>query len=317
MGGKYLRLSITDKCNFRCIYCRSSCHASRIKDQSGALDTEALLRSVVCIAETLNVTKVRVTGGEPLIRPDVIELVSELRRILPKAELCMTTNGYCLERYAKDLKRAGVDRLNISLDTPDALDFKLITGGGSLAQVLRGIDAAKEAGFENLKLNAVLLKTLNGKHLGELVRLARRYGAETRFIELMPFQRSMDVPESEFLSSGDALIALSKEFRYGGTLDVQPTARRHVLIDGDHKSIIGFISPVSQPFCYGCSRLRLDCRGRLYSCLREVGFIDVAGMIASGIEGMRAAAREISSLVASKHVPDEGWPIREMSGIGG
>jgi cyclic pyranopterin phosphate synthase len=305
----YLRLSVTDRCNFRCVYCRPDGEPPT----AGELDGATLLGLVRRIDGVWPLRKIRLTGGEPLLRPDLCELVAGLRRSFPDAELCLTTNGSRLAPRARALREAGLDRLNISLDGADARTFAAVTGGADLGAVLEGLDAARAAGFSHLRLNAVLLASAAGARLTELVRLAARHDAELRFIELMPIGPAAALEPRERLSAADALATLRRDLDYVRPLDPSATARRHLLRDGVRELVVGFIAAVSEPFCAGCDRLRLDARGRLYSCLREGAGLDLV-----------AAAREPGGLealltrAAAKRPPRAGhWEPRRMVALGG
>ena len=312
----YLRLSVTDRCNFSCRYCRSG-----ETERQDVLRYESLLALVARVAGNVPLRKVRITGGEPLVRRDLPRFVAGLRELLPEAELCLTTNGSLLRRHAPALRRAGLDRVNVSIDCLDPARFAALTrsagpGAASVERILDGIAAAREAGLVPLRLNSVLMRSVNGDHLTDLVRTAAENDAELRFIELMPIGEAKSLPADEFLSGDEALGRLRESFGYVRALgDGGGTAVRHLLRDGDRLVTVGFITSVSHPFCARCDRLRLDSRGRLFSCLRrEVGF-DLAGPLRQGqLERLDARVRDI---VRTKRLPEKTWPRRNMSAIGG
>ena len=202
---RYLRLSVTDRCNFRCRYCMPAEGVCK-REHSEMLSFEELTE-IVRTAVSLGVSKVRLTGGEPLVRRGIVDLCRSLRAINGVRELAMTTNGALLPQYAAELKQAGVDRLNISLDTLNEDKFASLTRGGSLADTLAGLDAAWNAGFRGTKLNAVLLGGVNTDEIPALAQLAQDGKYEVRFIELMPIGECADWPRERFLPAGTAASA--------------------------------------------------------------------------------------------------------------
>jgi len=311
----YLRLSVTDRCNLRCRYCRTDGQTAT----ASGLPDEAMLRIVGAMARLVPVRKIRFTGGEPLLRVGLPALVGKLRRLLPSAELAMTTNGTLLHHAAAALRDHGLDAVNISLDTTDPGHFDGLTGGGRLDPVLAGVAAARRAGFRRLKLNAVLLRSLRGKPLAELVRFAARCGCEVRFLELMPIGAGALIYERERLPADEALADLRRTFGHPVELPSSSNARRY-RFDLDGAAVtVGLIAPVSHPFCAGCDRLRLDAHGRLYPCLRsteawELGpcLSDCDSALALAI-GLRAAIGRKDSIQAIDRV----WPARSMAATGG
>ena len=252
----YLRLSVTDRCNLRCRYCRPERDPAR-SPVASASDDE-LLELVRLIDAEYPIYKVRVTGGEPLLRKDLPQLVARLRARMPQVELALTTNALLLARSAADLRRAGIDSINISVDSLEPDAYRDLTRGGNLDAVLEGIHAAREARFGKIRLNAVLMRNVNGSHLDGLVRLAARYESELRLIELMPFGEGAAIYDTEFLSGDEALESLQRSFTYlGPVADSATAARYRFLIDG-REQVVGFITTVSHPFCERCDRARLD-----------------------------------------------------------
>ena len=228
----YLRLSVTDQCNLRCAYCRPARagQPSRQDRDAGRLSREHIVRASVLANEVLPLRKLRFTGGEPLLREDLTEIVADAHNALPETKLALTTNGVRLAQLAAPLHRAGLDALNISLDTLDPERFRALTGAHALDRVLDGIAAARKAGFDPIKLNAVLLRHVNGDQLADLVRLASRFGAELRFIELMPNGAGAALHPSAYLSAQQALEDLKTHFRYEGALGRTGTASRQPLL---------------------------------------------------------------------------------------
>jgi len=309
----YLRLSVTDRCNLRCLYCRRDGDGPTVP-RDDTLRYEETLDLVDALHEAIPLRKVRVTGGEPLVRAELPTLVAGLRARLPHAELCLTTNGTLLARHAASLRAAGLDRINISFDSTDPSQFADLTQGGSLARVLAGVRTARQVGFERTKINAVLLRSINGDRLAHLVRTAHEHHCEIRFIELMPMGDGAALFDREYLSADHALARLSQTFEYVADRGMNGTARRHRFRDGDRELTVGFITSVSHPFCRSCDRLRLDCRGRLYTCLRCSEGTDLMTPLRQG--ATNELERRIRLLLPAK-TPAEGWPEHHMVAIGG
>jgi cyclic pyranopterin phosphate synthase len=311
----YLRLSIHDGCNLRCLYCRPE-RERAIGSPPAELDNQALLGLVRAMAEVVPVRKVRLTGGEPLVRPDAAGLVASLRATLPEAELTLTTNGVLLDGQAEALRQAGLHRLNVSLDTLEPEAYARLTRGGRLKDVLAGLGAAERAGFRGTRLNTVLLRSLHPAGLPALARLAARTGCDLRLIELMPISVAAGLHRLEFLPAGEALTALAAEFEHLGPLPADGgTASRHRFqVDGQPLSV-GLIPSVSEPFCAGCDRLRLSCRGRLFPCLRQEEGLDLGEPFRAG--ALAEVAGRIRRVLEAKCPPESLWPGRQMSAIGG
>ena len=257
----YLRLSVTDRCDMRCAYClpyrNAVAHApSVLSPEEIALLVEALARN--------GITKVRLTGGEPLIRPDVVGIVRSIAHAPGIATVGLTTNGVRLEEMASDLASAGLQIVNISLDTLNPDTFRRITGCDALDDVVRGIRAAARCGFEKVKLNTVVMRGVNESELPAIADIARRLPVEVRFIELMPLGhssaqwRAMYVPASQIRQMLGDLEPLPYE---RGS-----SARRYGLARGG--GVVGIISPMSESFCGHCNRIRVTCSGKLKPCLR-------------------------------------------------
>ena len=310
----HLRLSVTDRCNLRCRYCRTDAQTAT----APGLSDEAMLRIVRGMARLVPIRKLRLTGGEPLLRVGLPALVRELRRLLPNAELAMTTNGTRLPAAAATLRAHGLDAVNISLDTTDPAHFARLTRGGRLDAVLAGIDAARRAGFDRIRLNAVLLRSLRGEQLSGLVHFAASCGCELRFLELMPIGAGALLYARERLGADEALAELRRAFGHPAELPSSSNSRRY-RFDVDGKSaIVGIIAPVSRPFCTGCDRLRLDAHGRLYPCLRspEAWELGSSSDCPSDLQveiGLRAAMNRKHAIQAIDRV----WPARSMAATGG
>ncbi len=263
---RYARLSITDRCDLRCTYCMAD-------DMDFVPRSELLsIEELVTLARTLTglgISKLRITGGEPLIRRGVIDLLQQLRQLPGLDELCLTTNGTHLETHARSLRDAGVDRINISLDSLNPDTFRRLTRVGDLQKVLRGIAAARAVGFRRIKLNCVALRHYNAAEIPALVSFALEQGLDISFIEEMPLGRiDGHGRATEFISSAELREQLGKTWRLvPSELDTGGPAR-YWRIPG-HDSRVGFISPHSQNFCGSCNRIRITATGRLLLCLGQ------------------------------------------------
>ncbi len=268
----YLRISVTDRCDFRCLYCMEE--AMTFLPRAQILTLEEIYTLAKVFSE-LGVEKIRITGGEPLVRNGILQLIERIGQLSGLKELVMTTNGSQLQKFAKPLSDAGVKRLNISLDTLDVEKFKVLTRNGELKTVLRGVEAAKNAGFQRIKINAVILKNRNHHEVIDLVQFAIEHELDISFIEEMPLGvvSQHDRYES-FYSSNDikkdleqAFTLLSSTVQTGGPsnyFQVQETQTR-----------VGFISPHSHNFCSSCNRVRLTAEGRLLLCLGNEHSVDM------------------------------------------
>ena len=272
----YVRISVTDRCDFRCVYCMSE--AMTFLPRAEVLSLEEILLVARAFTE-LGVTKIRLTGGEPLVRHDVLWLVREIGRLPGLRELVMTTNGSQLERYADALCAANVRRLNISLDTLDPERFRRITRVGDLSKVLRGIEAAQRAGFERLKLNAVILKHRNHDEVVGLTRFAIDRGMDLSFIEEMPLGVIGDHDRAEAYYSSDQIKAdLEREFTLLPTTETTGGPSHYYRVAGTDTRV-GFISPHSHNFCGACNRVRLTTEGRLLLCLGQEFSADLRAVV--------------------------------------
>ena len=261
----YLRLSVTDRCDFRCTYCMSEDMV--FLPRSEILSLEEALRIVRCFVE-LGVSKVRITGGEPLVRRDVLWLLENISALPGVRELVMTTNGSQLDHFAVPLVKAGVKRLNVSLDTLNADRFRQITRIGDLDKVKRGLAAARDAGFERVKLNTVMMRGSNDNELEALVSYALDEGFDISFIEEMPLGDIGHGRSGTWFSADEALARLIPAFHLSATDESTGGPARYWRAPG-FKSRIGFITPHSHNFCESCNRVRVTARGELYPCLGQ------------------------------------------------
>lgn len=306
---KYLRLSVTDLCNCRCVYCMGENGVPRLP-HSAILSFEEI-EEIVRAAVSLGVTKVRLTGGEPLVRRGIDELVRRLRGIEGVEELAMTTNGARLAEYAARLKSAGLDRLNVSLDTLDPEKCRRITRIGELRDTLDGLDAARRAGFERIKLNTVLMGGVNDDEIAEIAALAKDGAFDVRFIELMPIGECTDWDRRRFLPAERVLEYLPKGER------VPSDGVAELWRPAGFRGTVGLIRPLSHRFCADCDRIRVTADGCLKPCLHSAREIPLRGkhgeaLVRTIAEGMQTKPREHH--MADGHASESR---RGMNRIGG
>jgi cyclic pyranopterin phosphate synthase len=274
-----LRISVTDRCNIRCFYCMPE-HGAEFAPASSLLAFDDIARCTR-VAAGLGITKVRVTGGEPLLRPRLPQLIAQLKTIPGIRDLALTTNGVLLAQHAKALYEAGLRRLNVHVDTLDRERFRQISRRDELHRVLTGIDVALAQGFR-IKLNAVAIKNLTEDDVIPLVRFGRERGIEVRFIEFMPLDSQMLWSFDRVLTADDMIALLENEF---GPLapvsdaDPRAPATEYSFTDGYQ---VGFIASVSRPFCLNCNRLRLTADGKLRYCLFAREETDILALLKRG-----------------------------------
>ena len=264
----YLRISLTDRCNFRCIYCSPLGKKFHFIEHEEILRFEEILE-IANAAVEMGITKIRLTGGEPLVRRGVLDFIRKLRQIEGLEDLSMTTNGYFLSEMAQSLKSAGLDRVNISLDSLHSEKFKSITGFDSLARVLKGMDAALQVGLTPVKVNVVLLKDINDNEVEDFIKLTIDKPFSVRFIELMPTNHQLKgTNEGHFISAQKIKEKIHEKFP-----DMRPASVENGCGPAsyyqlkDAKGTFGFITAVSQHFCVRCNRIRLTAEGNLRPCL--------------------------------------------------
>lgn len=307
----YLRLSVTDRCNLRCQYCMPP--EGVCKKRHEEMLTEDEMIQAVETAAALGIHKLRITGGEPLVKKNILSICRRAAAVAGITEVCMTTNGILLPDMAADLRRAGVHRLNISLDTLDAGKYARMTRLGTLEQALAGVEAALAAGFDRVKINAVLIGGFNDDEIPSLAELTRRYPLDVRFIELMPMTAEETLGPSAYIPCTavlDALPMLLPSPQDGGV------ARLYHLPDA--QGHIGLISAVSRHFCAACNRIRLTADGRVKPCLHSGEEFSIKGL--NGAEMRRELERAIRSKPAC-HGPlsaaTRSGAGRSMNQIGG
>jgi GTP 3',8-cyclase len=312
-----LRISVTDRCNIRCFYCMPETGAE-FAPISSLLSFEQIVK-FVSVALPLGINKIRLTGGEPLLRPKLPDLVESLSEFPAIRDLALTTNGVLLAGSAQPLFDAGLRRLNIHLDTLDRERFRQITRRDDLGRVMAGLDAALKAGYEVIKLNAVAVKGMTEPDVLSLVRFGRERGIEVRFIEFMPLDAQQIWSLDQVLTADDMIGMLSREF---GPLtpvpdaDPRAPATEYEFADGYR---VGFIASVSRPFCLNCNRLRLTSDGKLRNCLFAVEETDVRSLLGSPMELETAIRSNIWNKWAGHEINQRSFvaPQRPMYSIGG
>jgi len=299
----YLRVSVTDRCNLRCTYCMPKEGISRI-GHDDILRYEEMLR-IIRIATGEGITKVRITGGEPLIRRGVAEFIASLRTIPELTDVSLTTNGILLETYAERLFAAGMRRINISLDSLNADKYGKITRGGDIRAVLRGIRMVREIGFDPIKINIVAIRGFNDDEILDFARLTLSNPYQIRFIELMPLGDASIMNNGRYLANSIIMERIGMLGRLeevnGGANKSDGPARIYRLAEGEGE--IGFISPVSRHFCHACNRLRLTADGHLRACLLSDDETDLKNPLRKGCdnEEIRALIQEAIARKPRQH----------------
>jgi cyclic pyranopterin phosphate synthase len=317
-----LRVSITDRCNYKCVYCRTG----EVGAQYPELAIEEYLRLIREFV-ALGITKVRLTGGEPLLRRGLLDLVRELKALRTvtgePVDLALTTNGHMLEDLAEPLKSAGLDRVTVSMDAVDEATFERVTRvPGSFQTVLKGVRAARAAGLTPLKINCVLLRGFNDDQIEGFARFARDENVVVRFIEFMPLEEGrlwtpeIVVPLKEIVDRISRVLPMVEL----APREPSETARRYTFADGVGE--IGIIAPVSQAFCGACSRVRLTSDGKIRTCLFSQVEHDLYGRLRAGADDRELQTyilRTIEQKEARHHIGEPGFlkPSRSMVHIGG
>ena len=316
----YVRISVTDRCDFRCVYCMSE--EMTFLPRAQVLTLEELAMVARAFVE-LGVEKVRLTGGEPLVRRDIDSLVEQIGGLPGLRDFAMTTNGASLPRYASRLRDAGLKRLNISLDSLDPQRFRQLTRTGDLDRVIDGIRAAREAGFERIKLNAVILKGRNDDEVLDLVEFARNEGLDISFIEEMPLGDVSDHSRAEtFCSSDEVQEIIASRYPLTPTTESTLGPSRYFRM-ADSGSRIGFISPHSHNFCATCNRVRVTVEGRLLLCLGNEHSVDLRRVLRAHPGDMDALKHAIVAAMPLKperhHFTTDGdvQVVRFMNMTGG
>ncbi|MEI8243502.1 MAG: GTP 3',8-cyclase MoaA [bacterium] len=312
-----LRVSVTDRCPFRCAYCMPP-GGVPLRAHADVLRYEEIAALVQLLGRVVPLGKVRLTGGEPLIRPEIEKLVGLLARLgIP--ELALTTNGQLLAGLAGPLRAAGLTRINISLDSLNAQTYRQLTGNGVLARTIEGIDEALRCGLAPVKLNMVVLRGVNDAEILDMVAFALARGVEVRFLEVMPIgtaaphHQKWFVPAAEVIATVEGRYPLTPITRSRGS-----TSRCFQVRDGACRpGRIGFISACSEPFCADCNRLRLTSDGRLLGCLAADHGVPVRALLAAGAEGERQLKQAVRDILACKKIRDTFQQPQIMATIGG
>jgi len=316
----YVRISVTDRCDFRCVYCMAEKMTFLPRDSIMSIEEIEL---VALAFVELGVSRIRLTGGEPLVRRGLVENLHKIGRLDGLDELLITTNGSQLVRHAKALKAAGVKRLNVSLDSLDEAKFKAMTRTGKLPQVLEGLNAAIEEGFERIKINAVVMRGSNDDEVLDLVEFVRDKGIDIAFIEEMPLGAIESHDRALTFCSSDDVREIIEQ-RYTLTHVPQQTAgpSRYYAMPG-HGSRIGFISPNSHNFCGDCNRVRVTVEGRLLLCLGNEHSVNLMPLLRAHpgqVEPIKEAIVDAMSLKPEKHhfdLHEKPQILRFMNATGG
>jgi cyclic pyranopterin phosphate synthase len=315
-----LRVSLTDRCTLRCTYCMPADGMIWIPREQLLTDDEVV--RLVGVAASLGVTEVRLTGGEPLLRPGIVDLVRRLRAIEPALRLSLTTNGLRLAELAQPLVDAGLERVNVSLDTLRADRFRAVTRRDGLPDVLAGLAAASAVGFSPVKVNAVLVRGANDDEAGDLLAFCLDQGYELRFIEFMPLDADHSWSRPDLVTAEEILALLGQRWSLTPSPDQRGSAPAETwLVDGG-PAVVGVIGSVTRPFCGACDRVRLTADGQIRNCLFARSETDLRGALRSGASDAALAAiwrGAVASKAAGHGIDDPTFvqPDRTMSAIGG
>ncbi len=330
-----LRVSLTDRCNLRCTYCMPAEGLDWLP-APGLLTDAEIVRLVGVAVGLLGVREVRFTGGEPLLRRGLVEIVAACAALAPRPQLSLTTNGIGLERLAGALRAAGLDRVNVSLDTLDAERFKQLTHRDRLSDVLRGLTAAADAGLTPVKINSVLIRDVNDDEAPALLRFALAHGYELRFIEQMPLDAGHTWSRERMLPASEIQDSVEREFvllpdpaeRGGAPAETWLVAGARLAdipvapTDGADLPRVGIIASVTRPFCGDCDRTRLTADGQIRNCLFSQQETDLRGLLRDGASDAEIAARWQAAMwgkLPGHGIDDPSFlqPVRPMSAIGG
>jgi GTP 3',8-cyclase len=314
----YLRISITDRCNLRCQYCMPS-EGVEFKEHTEIISYEEII-NILRVSVDIGINKIRITGGEPLVRKGIVDFIRDLRALGFLKDISMTTNGTLLPIFAKDLKKAGLDRLNISMDSLQREKYAIITRRDRFKEAMNGINIALESGFNPIKINVVVMRGVNDDELMDFVNLSRTLPLHVRFIEFMPLGELEDLQSQEFISL-DEIKEIIK-----GNIELNPA-----MVEGNGPAeyyktpnalgTIGFITPISNNFCSSCNRIRLTSDGKLRPCLAsnlEVDMHDKNGEISNRDIIREKLIEAIRIKPKRHHFLEEGYlSNRNMSQIGG
>lgn len=308
----YLRISLTDRCNLRCKYCMPEAGVDKLSH-----DDILSLEEVYEIIESfvsLGVNKIRFTGGEPLVRKGLVELISKVSKLEGVKDIGMTTNGILLKKYAGDLKKAGLDRVNLSLDSLEPDRYREISRGGNIEDFWAGIEEARKVGLTPIKINTVLIGGFNDSEIEDLVDLTKDEKIDLRFIELMPIGQAASWAKEKFISN-DTILDKVKDLVAVEREDPSSPATYYKLPGA--KGRVGIINPISCKFCDKCNRVRLTSEGLLKLCLHSNKEIDLKEALRSGQDIKKLILESILKKEESHHLEDGEYIDKNMNQIGG
>jgi len=319
-----LRVSLTDRCSLRCTYCMPHDFAAWLPNES-LLTTDELI-SIIEAAVTQGIDEIRLTGGEPLLRPDIVEIVRRINEIQNPPKLSMTTNGLALAKLAQPLVDAGLERINISLDTLSKERFKQLTFRDRIEDVFAGIAAAKKAGLTPVKINSVLMRNVNEDEAPKLLAWALSEGLSLRFIEQMPLDAGGTWSREDLITADEIYAQLQNEYTLSPVDDRGSSPAEEFYVNGT-QAIVGIIGSVTRPFCGACDRVRLTSDGQIRNCLFSMGETDLRSIVRNGdLSQEQKQERLVAAFHASvkAKLPGHGinepnfiQPLRPMSAIGG
>lgn len=309
----YMRISITDLCNLRCVYCMPEEGVKKHLHQKNMSFEEII--DLIKAGVSLGIDKIRLTGGEPLVRHGIVDLVKQIGDIAGIKDLTMTTNGILLTKYAKELKAAGLNRVNISLDTFDAEKFHRITRWGHIEDVLSGIEAAKAVGMDPIKINTVLIKGFNDNEIEAFVNYTKDQDVFVRFIELMPLGESSGFAENQYLSNNEVLKRMPQLIP---VIDSNKTGPAEYYQLPGARGQVGLINPISNHFCSECNRIRITTDGKIKPCLHSDYEIDIMTHRKKGESYQQILLQAINEKPEKHHINEhEKQVLRNMNEIGG
>ncbi|WP_232680148.1 GTP 3',8-cyclase MoaA [Nocardioides sp. R-C-SC26] len=316
-----LRVSLTDRCNLRCTYCMPAEGLTWLPREEQLSDDE-VVRLVAVATERLGVTEVRFTGGEPLVRPGFVDIVARVRRAAPEVELSVTTNGIGLARVASALVDAGLNRVNVSLDTVRQDTFVELTRRDRLDDVVAGLAAASAAGLGPVKVNAVLMRGVNDDQAPELLAWCLERGYSLRFIEQMPLDAQHGWAREEMVVAEEILAALEERFDLTPAHEPRGSAPAELFLVDGGPATVGVIASVTRPFCGDCDRVRLTADGQVRTCLFAREESDLRSALRAGADDEELASRWVTAMrgkAAGHGIDDPSFlqPTRPMSAIGG
>ncbi|MFC1489653.1 GTP 3',8-cyclase MoaA [Candidatus Latescibacterota bacterium] len=313
-----LRVSVTDRCQLNCLYCRPPEKDEKCFHQD-LLTFNEILNFVNFLNRNYGLSKVHITGGEPLMRCGIVDFTEKISKA-GITDIALTTNGQLLGEFAKDLKRAGLNRVNISLDSLDTDIFQRLTHSGKLIRTLAGIETAIDSGFDSIKLNTVVIRNRNDHEVMEIAEYGIAHHCHVRFLELMPFGLSAENFDDWFVSSDKIKNRLEETYEFRQLVGKSGGSSRDYMVRDSkgRTGIIGFISPISAPFCSGCRRLRLTSDGRLLGCLaRKEGFEIRSLLHNENVSEEETLKKAVESALSVKHNSRSFNTRGTMAEIGG